>query len=184
MRGWPLQLGGRCTRARDREGGMSNPSDVEPAAWDSSAAGARPCLHRAWALKRLCQAILLCRRSCHTVRVKGRGSWAILASQLEGRTVGGEERYLGGQSKTQALQASYQQQACGLGGWRRLGAIAVEREKRAGCAAGETWNEIMGDQYLRNPCCLFAGDSRKLSRAGRDGTSTDQREFVPVQHSD
>lgn len=32
MRGWPLQLGGRCTGARDREGGMSNPCDVEPAA--------------------------------------------------------------------------------------------------------------------------------------------------------
>lgn len=42
----------------------------------------------------------------------------------------------------------------------------------------------MGDQYLRNPCCLFAGDSRQLNRAGRDGTSPDQREFVLIQHTD
>lgn len=42
----------------------------------------------------------------------------------------------------------------------------------------------MGDQYLRNPCCLFAGDSRRLRRTGRDGTSPDQREFVLVQHRD
>lgn len=42
----------------------------------------------------------------------------------------------------------------------------------------------MDDQYLRNPCCLFAGDSREFSRAGRDGTSPDQREFVLVQHRD
>lgn len=42
----------------------------------------------------------------------------------------------------------------------------------------------MGDQYLRNPCCLIAGDSRKLSRTGRNGTSPDQREFVLVQHRD
>lgn len=42
----------------------------------------------------------------------------------------------------------------------------------------------MGDQYLRNPCCLIADDSRKLRRIERDGTSPDQREFVLVQHRD
>lgn len=88
-------------------------------------------------------------------------SWC---GRWNGLTVGGE-RYRGGQSKTSGFpRNSYQQQACGLGGWRRLGAIAVEREKRAGCAAGETWNEIMGDQYLGDPPA--AGDSREFDRVG------------------
>lgn len=66
MRGWPLQLGGRCTRARDREGGMSNPSDVEPAAGipqprEPGRASTVPKLSNT----SVGLPFLLCRRSCH-----------------------------------------------------------------------------------------------------------------------
>lgn len=87
MRGWPLQLGGRCTRARDRESGMSNPSDVEPAAGipqprEPGRASTVPKLSNTSVGLPPMQEILPYTRRA--------GRWTILVSQLEGRTACGE----------------------------------------------------------------------------------------------